>query len=585
MLQSQPERRAKVTTYTPAMLYQSAEATVEFSSASIQRLAGWVFGQFYNSLKEIYDVGKVKPFQASFLDKLSWDPDVRTMLEKRGRAVLATASQLKGSYLYSKKRASQALEAATLWSYGVREEHRVSLAFLDRMIAALRDMDLWDQPAQRVCPEIPYWHINTADYLAFLRSNINKFAFGIEWILGQQSNQSISYGHSMVLRMLIQGLQSSYDSIDPTRTPGLWQTSYEAGPAKARQLRRGMGLKQSMERYGYGWLVSGMDWEHLVFRTDFAKVSGYQDTALWDTYQRRWPAVKDAKDDLKKFEVLGLWLSLYRTSEDLCSQVLGLMMGLLYQVFRKDFFLSIKDLVDPKYVEDAVAGKIMLCSDALNQVLTPYASRYGWEGLEIKYPDRTKVQSLQDLVDLLWDLDDGQERGRWEKYAYRVLYKRALELCRQHLGAQYVRKVEQVVKREFVLFHWILPFPNSQRFWRRVGGARQYVAVQTVRTLYQPECGERVPYAWLKGLNRVEEKTWLTEGPPNQPDASLAIRRRKLGWMPAWRLTTEHSGYSSYLKRPLSGVPQLPAELAIYSEAEWQAVENRLRIQSKEEGL
>ena len=40
-----------------------------------------------------------------------------------------------------------------------------------------------------------------------------------------------------------------------------------------------------------------------------------------------------------------------------------------------------------------------------------------------------------------------------------------------------------------------------------------------------------------------------------------------------------------HLKWPLSGVPQLPAELAMYSEAEWQAVENRLRIQSEEEGL
>ena len=138
----------------------------------------------------------------------------------------------------------------------------------------------------------------------------------------------------------------------------------------------------------------------------------------------------------------------------------------------------------------------------------------GWEGLEIKHPDRTKVQSLQDLVDLLWDVDDGQERGRWEKYAYRVLYKRALELCRQHLGAQYVRKFEQVVKREFVLFHWILPFPNSQRFWRRVEGARQYVAVQTARSSYQPEFEERVPYAWLKGLNRVEEKDLAYGGAP-----------------------------------------------------------------------
>lgn len=56
------------------------------------------------------------------------------------------------------------------------------------MIAALQDLGKWDQPAQRTCPAVPYWHLETTDYLSFLRSNINKFAFGIEWILGQQKN-------------------------------------------------------------------------------------------------------------------------------------------------------------------------------------------------------------------------------------------------------------------------------------------------------------------------------------------------------------------------------------------------------------
>lgn len=129
--QGQPERRAKITTYTPAMLYPSAEVTIEFNAASAQRKQGWIFTQHYNSVKELFDTGKIKPFQAAFLDKLCWDPGVRAMLEKRGGAVLATWAQLQRSYLHSKKRASQALEAAVLWSYSIREEHRISLAFLD----------------------------------------------------------------------------------------------------------------------------------------------------------------------------------------------------------------------------------------------------------------------------------------------------------------------------------------------------------------------------------------------------------------------------------------------------------------------
>jgi hypothetical protein len=32
-----------------------------------------------------------------------------------------------------------------------------------------------------------------------------------------------------------------------------------------------MGLRTCMERYGYGWLTQSLDWEQLLFQTDFAK--------------------------------------------------------------------------------------------------------------------------------------------------------------------------------------------------------------------------------------------------------------------------------------------------------------------------
>ncbi len=113
------------------------------------------------------------------------------------------------------------------------------------------------------------------------------------------------------MRMLIQGLQCSYDSVDPGRTPGLWKRTYEAGPARAQQAWRSMGLQKSIEQHGYRWLTQSLDWEELLFQTDFAKQTGYQDIVLWDIYQQRWLAVKDTKDNLKRLELLGLWLSLY----------------------------------------------------------------------------------------------------------------------------------------------------------------------------------------------------------------------------------------------------------------------------------
>ena len=63
------------------------------------------------------------------------------------------------------------------------------------------------------------------------------------------------------------------------------------------------------------------------------------------------------------------------------------------------------------------------------------------------------MRTLHDVVDLLWDLDDGQERRRWEKYTYRVLYRRALELVRLHVGRSYEGRIHEFNKRQFVLTH------------------------------------------------------------------------------------------------------------------------------------
>jgi hypothetical protein len=301
----QPSSRARTTTFTPAMLGDSLEATVEFRRTSPAHRAGWIFSQAYNSVKELYDAAKTKPFAAAALEKLTWDPEVRTMLEKRGGAVLATGPQLERSYLRSKERLAQALRAGEPLSYGAREEHRVSLAFVDRMQAVLAAQGRWDAPARRTpaCAS-PYWRLTSADYLAYLTYNANKFTFAFEWLLGQRADGGISYAHSTVLQMLLQALRSSFDSVDPRRARGLWQTAYEVRRLEAPRL--GMGLSETLAQAGYGWLAPGrIDWERLAFYATLAHPIAYTDTVLYDTYRRRWPAVRDAKDDLRRVELIG----------------------------------------------------------------------------------------------------------------------------------------------------------------------------------------------------------------------------------------------------------------------------------------
>lgn len=122
---------------------------------------------------------------------------------------------------------SEVLLAGKHKSYGVREEHRISLAFFDRMQAALQAARQWEQPAVQMQHAAPYWRLSSETYLSHLLRNTNKFAFGLEWLLGQQKDHGISYAHSMVLQMLLQALRCSFDSVSPQQQPSLWKTCYQ----------------------------------------------------------------------------------------------------------------------------------------------------------------------------------------------------------------------------------------------------------------------------------------------------------------------------------------------------------------------
>ena len=58
----------------------------------------------------------------------------------------------------------------------------------------------------------------------------------------------------MVLQMLLQALQCSFDSVNTELTLSLWQSFYNVKHLQAQRL--GVGLKESTLRDGYGWLLS-----------------------------------------------------------------------------------------------------------------------------------------------------------------------------------------------------------------------------------------------------------------------------------------------------------------------------------------
>ena len=164
----EPASRAKKTVYVPAMLSGSYDMTVEMSANSTKRVEGWIFYQMYNSYKEMTDIAKTKPFRSRFLGQLAWDSEVRALIEQAGGGRPVSAAKVKESYRSSKVRLASALSEGQKKSYGVREEHRVSLTFLRQIKESLTAAGTWEQPPHLTVAQYPFWELSSDTYTTFL---------------------------------------------------------------------------------------------------------------------------------------------------------------------------------------------------------------------------------------------------------------------------------------------------------------------------------------------------------------------------------------------------------------------------------
>ena len=136
------------------------------------------------------------------------------MLQRQGKSGgSAPIGRIKASYLNSKSRLFDALEDGNRLSYGVREEHRISLSFFRQLIEALRRDGNWDTAPVLVPADYEHiWELSSDDYTTYLWLNTNKYLAAIEWIISFNPTGEISYDHYQVLSILLKALLFAFDT-------------------------------------------------------------------------------------------------------------------------------------------------------------------------------------------------------------------------------------------------------------------------------------------------------------------------------------------------------------------------------------
>lgn len=342
------------------MLRDAGDLTLEMSSSSRKRREGWVFSQAYNSYKELFDAAKIKPFKSPYLTQLSWDSLVTKMITIQGKRYTVPNKQLRGNYQGAKHRFYESLLDGNKISYGVREEHRISLTFFGRMRASLESSGTWDQSQSLIADDsLHIQALHTHDYLQYLLLNANKFMAAAEWILSYQQRGRISYEHCKIITLFLQALPFTFDSGPIMRQNELWKDKFERRKGGPQVL--GMGLRDSLSKFGYMWFPGRIDWQQMVFQERFANQIGFANSMLREKYRANWLNVKTAKDDLSRLETAGRWLALYHTNIECRSFILQFMIQLIMRSYRIEVFYHLKkDINNIKLYKKAINRNIYL---------------------------------------------------------------------------------------------------------------------------------------------------------------------------------------------------------------------------------
>ncbi|PMD11962.1 hypothetical protein NA56DRAFT_652833 [Hyaloscypha hepaticicola] len=410
----EPGKSVKAHFYMSTILRDITDMTLNISRYCYKRNQGWIYSQTYNSFKEIYDAAKCKPFGSKFLQQLARNPEIDKIIRAKGKGSAIAREKIWKMYFDCRYRFANACSQAAPYSFGVREEHRLSFTFIDRLEERLRTTGEWDQKRDLI-------------YTANLGGRI-------------------PYEQCKVMIMLLQALPYTFNTgPDKQRDrTALWQTKFQRNRASEKQLL-GIGIKDAINYCGYDWILDRIDWERLAFRPEIAAEIAYTDNAIRDKYHKNWKEIVQSKGNYTRIEATSRWLELYHEDPTCLEYIKSFLLVNLIRIYRQEIFRFISHLVRPESQEQAKSGQIIFYRVSFQ---------------------RTKTKLIQDLLFHMWGFTD-EERKHWESLPFRALSKRACEILGEHCGAKARRQFHNIIGHYFITTHWLFPRPIHSKFVQR----------------------------------------------------------------------------------------------------------------------
>jgi hypothetical protein len=454
---------ARVTTYPWATMRDTVGQTLFAVPQGQENMDGLVYSQFYGLIKTPFDTSKAYVFSNEALENLALDPGYVRSLQQQGGGVTYSRAVCEFAYLHGKKRAHANLVDNQWRSYGIREEHRVSLTLMDAVDAQWTQWDLYDDSIDNARPPLPYYVVPTKVLLGFLSAQINKFCFLFEYTLAHTA-RTYSLPETVMMVVALRALRFCYGSNMLMRESLLYKNRWEKTNGLRTVVKEGLGMQETMEQCGLGWFLPKINWATLRFAPPHGENMLVGNMLVHKEYKRRWRAVKDLRDVFVRFNQASGWYSQYHLEQhpQWCDKWLEYLHALNLEQFDADVWKAMLAAnkrapeLSPALVEGD--GRIAYCHKGMKDIFRVHGVA---SGPYLVTGNKKRFAQVGDILNFLFGWDDKEDRSSWASKPYRLILQKSFEMIEGRLGRQralqWLREFHHLVR----LTHWILPYPSK----------------------------------------------------------------------------------------------------------------------------
>ena len=454
----------RVATYPWATTRDSIGQTLSSVPRGQENMDGLVYSQFYGNIKTPFDDSKVYVFNNQAVENLALDPGYIRSLQQQGGGATFSENVCKDAYLHSKGRAFSNLRDNQRKSYGIREEHRVSLTMMDEICEQWREWDLYDDSIDDADRPLPYYVVPSPELFGFLHAQINKYCFLFEHTLAHTA-RTYSLPETMVMVIALRALRFCYGSNMLARESLLYKDRWEQRRGQDLVVKEGLGMQETVEKCGLGWFLPKFSWTTRRLLPPHGDNMLVGNLLMHAEYKRRWRAVKDLRDVFVRLNQATGWFQQYSVLRHprLLRTWLEYLHALCLEQFDVDVWAAMlaAHKSRPELSADALKqdGNMTFCYKRMRRMFLD-------QGVvappHIVTGNKMRFSAVDKLLNFLFLWDDELERAGWGAKPFRLILQKSFEFVESQLGYRHADRWLDEFFYLVRLTHWILPYPSNK---------------------------------------------------------------------------------------------------------------------------